>query len=198
MLWQHYVFRRAQEVHPTWEILFERRKVRLLYIAGCGFDVRAQIVMKEFVQGLRESRAEIEDARLLLVGFTGYRLDDELKDETKINETALTEIFRELGPATGISVGSSSSTEDISASAALRQGFEEVLLQINVVTDVVLDVSSLPRVVYLSLLTGILSALIPNKDAPTLSTRRGLPFKSSSRKMLLWTRRSSPKIRAMI
>src|ERR1700680_1028623 len=111
MLWQHYVFRRAQEVHPTWEMLVERRKVRLLYIAGCGFDVRAQIVMKEFVQGLRESRAVIEDARLLLVGFTGYRLDDELRDETKINKTALTEIFGELGPATGISVGSSSSTE---------------------------------------------------------------------------------------
>jgi len=174
MLWQHYVFRRAQEVHPTWEMLFERRKVRLLYIAGCGFDVRAQIVMKQFVQGLRESRAEIEDAQLLLIGFTGYRLDDELREETKINEAALTEIFRELGPATGVSIGSSSSSEDVSASAALRQGLEEVLSHLSGVTDVVLDVSSLPRVVYLSLLTGILSALIPDKNAPNALHAKGI------------------------
>jgi hypothetical protein len=176
MLWQHYVFRRGQEVHPTWEMLFERRKVRLLYIAGCGFDVRAQIIMKEFVQGLRESRAEMLDARLLLIGFTGYQLDDGLRDETKSNETALTEIFRELGPATGISVGSSSSSVDISAGAALRQGLEEVLSRLDGVTDVVLDVSSLPRVVYLSLLTGILSTLIPHKDAPNALYAQGVTF----------------------
>jgi hypothetical protein len=176
MLWQHYVFRRAQEVHPTWEMLFERRKVRLLYIAGCGFDVRAQIVMREFVQGLRESRAEIEDAQLLLIGFTGYRLDEELREETKINEAALTSIFRELGPATGVSIGSSSSSQDVSASAALRQGLEEVLLHLSGVTDVVLDVSSLPRVVYLSLLTGILSALIPDKNAPNALHAKGITF----------------------
>src|ERR1035438_8534740 len=176
MLWQHYVFRRGQEVHPTWEMLFERRKVRLLHIAGGGFDVRAQIVMKEFVQGLRESRAEMLDARLLLIGFTGYQLDDGLKDETKSNEIALTKIFRELGPATGISVGSSSSSDDISASAALRQGLEEVLLHLTGVTDIVLDVSSLPRVVYLSLLTGILSALIPHKDAPNALYAQGVTF----------------------
>lgn len=157
-------------------MLFERRKVRLLYLAGCGFDVRAQIVMKEFVQGLRESRAEMLDARLLLIGFTGYQLDDGLRDETKSNEVALTEIFRELGPATGISVGSSSSSEDISAGVALRQGLEEVLSRLDGVTDIVLDVSSLPRVVYLSLLTGILSTLIPHKDAPNALYAQGVTF----------------------
>lgn len=176
MLWQHYVFRRGREVHPTWEMLFEGRKVRLLYIAGCGFDVRAQTVMKEFVQGLRESGAQIEDARLLLVGFTGYQLDDALRDQTNINEAELTDIFKPLGSATGVSVGSSSSSEDISASAALRQGLEEVLAHLNGVTDIVLDVSSLPRVVYLSLLTGILSALVPNKEAPNALYAQGVTF----------------------
>ena len=51
-----------------------------------------------------------------------------------------------------------------------------MLLQLNVVTDIVLDVSSLPRVVYLSLLTGILSALIPNKDAPNALYAHGVTF----------------------
>jgi len=49
MLWQHYVLRRGQEVHPTWDLLFRSRALKLLYIAGSGFDLRAQTVMKEFV-----------------------------------------------------------------------------------------------------------------------------------------------------
>ena len=176
MLWQHYVFRRATEIHPTWELLFDRRKVRLLYIAGCGFDVRTQTVMREFVQSLQESTAEIEDARLLLVGFSGYHLDQALQDQTKSNETALTEIFKELGTPVSVTFGSSNSGDDISASAAMRQGLEKVLTHVNGVTDVVLDVSSLPRVVYLSLLTGILSTLVPDKEAPNALYAKGVTF----------------------
>src|SRR5438874_2103130 len=157
MLWQHYVFRRSAEIYPTWEMLFDRRKVRLLYIAGCGFDVRTQIVMKEFVRSLRESSAEIEMAELLLVGFGGYRLDQALQDQTRSNEQALTEIFKEIGKPTSVIFGSSNPNDDISGSTAIRQGVEDVQKHLETVTDIVLDVSSLPRVVYLSLLTGILS-----------------------------------------
>src|SRR5258708_5095941 len=146
-------------------MLFDRRRVRLLYIAGCGFDVRNQVVMKEFVQSLRESSAEIEAAQLLLIGFTGYQLDQALQDQTKINEGALTEIFSGLGAPVSVKFGTSDAREDISASTAMRQGLEEVLTHLSDVTDIVLDVSSLPRVIYLSLLTGILSTLVPNKDA---------------------------------
>lgn len=107
MLWQHYVFRRGSELHPTWEMLFDHRKLRLLYIAGCGFDVRNQVVMKEFVQSLRESSAEIKAAQLLLIGFTGYQLDQALQDQTKINKDALTEIFGGLGASVSVNFGTS-------------------------------------------------------------------------------------------
>src|SRR5262245_43449490 len=40
MLWKHYVYRRGDGVHELWEPLFKRRPMRLLYIAGKGFDVR--------------------------------------------------------------------------------------------------------------------------------------------------------------
>jgi hypothetical protein len=176
MLWQHYVFRRGSELHPTWEMLFDRRKVRLLYITGCGFDVRNQIVMKEFVQSLRESSAEVESAQLLLAGFSGYQLDQALQDQTKTNESALTEIFSELGAPVVVTFGSSNSGEDESGSTAMRQGLEEVLRHLAGVTDVVLDVSSLPRVVYLSLLTGILSTLLPDKAAPNALYANGVTF----------------------
>ena len=126
MLWQHYVFRRGGEIYPMWETLFERRKVRLLYIAGCGFDIRTQKVMREFVRSLRESSAEIDKAELLLVGFSGYRLDQALQDQTKSNQTALTDIFGEIGQPVSVTFGSSNSGDDVSASTAIRQGVAEV------------------------------------------------------------------------
>ena len=51
MLWDHYVFRRGNAVHDLWDDLMKDRPVDLLYIAGRGFDVRAQTVMREFVTG---------------------------------------------------------------------------------------------------------------------------------------------------
>src|SRR5207302_5529294 len=75
---------------------------------------------------------------------------------------------------TNMRIGSSAGGEDdISASNALRIGTEAVLKMVNSHTDIILDVSSLPRVVYLALLTALLSKLIPDKNAPSpLSANR--------------------------
>jgi hypothetical protein len=177
MLWQHYVFRRGQEIHPTWDLLFEHRPTRLLYIAGLGFDVRAQAVMRAFVENLREARPVIEQANLLLVGFTGYELSNELREQTDENGRVLAELFKVLGDTTTVSIGSSiPGEEDISASTALRLGTEQALTHLDQQTDVVLDVSSLPRVVYLALMTAILHKLIPNKAAPNALFANGVNF----------------------
>ena len=177
MLWKHYVLRRGSEIHPTWEAFYDARKVRLVYIAGCGFDTRVQSVMREFVQAIRESSATIESATLLLIGLPGYNLDTALQDETKNNAAALKDLFKELGPSViDVAFKSSISGDDVSGSNALRQGLAQVVGLINDVTDIVLDVSSLPRVVYLSLLTGILSTLVPNKHAPNALYAGGVTF----------------------
>lgn len=177
MLWQHYVFRRAGEVYPTWEMMFDRRKTRVLYIAGWGFDIRTQTVMREFVRSLQESSANVEHAELLLIEFRGYRLDDALQEQTRSNGEALKDIFKGLGEQqTTVAFGSSGAEDDISAVIAMRQGVEEVQKHLEGMTDIVLDVSSLPRVIYLSILTGILSVLVPNKDAPNALYANGVTF----------------------
>ena len=51
MLWDHYVYRRGDEVPELWDSLLSTDPVNLLYIAGRGFDVRAQTVMRDFVAG---------------------------------------------------------------------------------------------------------------------------------------------------
>lgn len=177
MLWQYYVFRRGQEIHSTWDLLFANRPIRLLYIAGSGFDVRTQKVLRELADNLREARPAIQQAKLLLVAFTGYQLSEELRNQTDENAKVLTEMFKEFGDTTTVSIGSSiPEEEDISASTALRLGMERALAHLDQQTDVILDVSSLPRVVYLALLTAILDKLVPNKDEPNALFANGVNF----------------------
>jgi hypothetical protein len=165
MLWDHYVFRRGNEVHALWEQIHNKRPLRLLYIAGRGFDVRAQAVMREYVGTLRSNGYEIDEAKLLLVGFVGYELDQDIVEITEENAAELTRIFAPLGQAETVMIGQTDADgeADLSATNALRLGVQKILALIGSQTDIVLDVSSLPRVAYLALLTSILSKLVPNR-----------------------------------
>ena len=49
MLWEHYVFRRGPEVQETWDQMFRKKRTRLLYVTGRGFDIRGQAAMFSFV-----------------------------------------------------------------------------------------------------------------------------------------------------
>lgn len=165
MLWNHYVFRRGKGVHELWDRMHHKGKLRLLYIAGRGFDVRAQAVMKQYVANLKASGCEVVSAKLVLLAFTGYALEQDVQDLTEENAAALEQMFSPLGPVEVVTMGGSSDGEDdIGASNALRLATQEVLAHIADQTDVVLDVSSLPRMTYLALLTGILTKLIPSRS----------------------------------
>lgn len=165
MLWDHYVFRRGRDVHELWDQLFDSRPARILYIAGRGFDVRAQTVMHEFVSSMQTSGRKVEEAKLLLLGFSGYTLDHEISQLTEENSAALQSVFAPLGGCQIITVGGASDGEDdLSAGTALRLGTSKVLAEVTNQTDIILDVSSLPRVAYLSLLTSLLNKLVPDKN----------------------------------
>lgn len=166
MLWNHYVFRRGKGVHDLWDRMHHKRRLRLLYIAGRGFDVRAQTVMKQYVANLQASDCEVVSAKLILLALPGYALEDDVQDLTEENAKALEQIFSPLGRAQVVTMGASSDGEDdIGATNALRLATHEVLTHLaSDLTDVVLDVSSLPRMTYLALLTGILAKLIPDRS----------------------------------
>ncbi len=165
MLWEHYVFRRGESVHELWEPLFARRPIRLLYIAGRGFDVRAQVAMRECIASIGSSSTTVERAELVLLRLTGYQLDSSLLELTEQNAQTLESIFSAIGTAESITIGTSASgDEEISVAQAIRGGVENVLRRVSDQTDIVLDVSSLPRVVYLALMTNILNRLVPDKE----------------------------------
>lgn len=166
-LWNRYVFCRGAETQDMWDQMFQQRRVegravRLLYVGGRGFDVRAQAVMDRFVGSLSGASCTIAKAELLLVGFSGYLLSDELQRQTEENAAALESRFAAIGSARTITIDSSGEGEDdLSASTALRRGTAEVLAAVTDQTDIVLDVSSLPRIAYLSLMLALLQRLIP-------------------------------------
>lgn len=171
MIWDKYVFRHGIEVEDLWDQMYlqhydQKLPLRILYIAGRGFDVRAKIVMQKFVDRLVESGCEIADAKLLLVGFSGYELTPELDDLTEENAASLEAIFSAIGETDSIILGGSAEGEDdVSATVALRYCADQMLGHVDDQTDIILDVSSLPRIAYLTILLSLLAKILPHGDS---------------------------------
>lgn len=132
-------------------------------------------MMRSFAANAKDASRTFAKAHLAMVGFSGYQLSEELIAETEENARQMVREFTLISENATIETvvfggNSSSGDEDdeISPSNALRLGTAEVLKDLSDYTDIVLDASSLPRVVYLSLLTALLERLIPDKtiDAP--------------------------------
>lgn len=176
MLWNQYVFRRGAGANELWDRLFEKRPLRLLYIAGSGFDVRAQTVMRELVDSIQSSGAIIEDAKLVLLNFSNYRLDTSLEELTEQNGRELAKIFSVIGSVEHVPFGVSEDEDELSASSKLRFGTNEVLNKVSDQTDIILDASSLPRVIYLALMTSLLNYLIPDRTIDNPLAAGGVNF----------------------
>jgi len=177
MIWQQYVYRRGNEVPALWDALFRKRKPKLLYIAGQGFDIRVIKVMEKFLSTLKDIGGEVGDAKLLLIEVGGYELSDELIEQTKENGAALESLFASIGSVSKLSIGAPEDEEDdLTATQLLQSGVKNIISNIDQYTDIILDVSSLPRVIYLSLLVGILGKLIPDKNDPEALYAKGINF----------------------
>ena len=175
MLWQHYVFRRGMAVSDMWDRFFRDRPLNLLYIGGRGFDPRAQTTITKFVRSVVSSAARVEAADLLLVGLSRYELDDDLKAATEENATFLRNTFSVLGQTAELIMDARAEGEDeLSTSNALRNGVETLLTRVPGRTDIILDISSLPRVAYLAIMTGLLHYLVPDKAAPNALAAGGV------------------------
>jgi hypothetical protein len=175
MLWQYYVFRRGMAVSDLWNRFFRDRSLNLLYIAGRGFDPRSQITIAKFVDGVMSSSVKVEAADLLLVALQRYELDADLEAATEENATVLRNTFSALGHTADLIIDARAEGEDeLSTSNALRKGVGAILERIPRRTDIVLDVSSLPRVAYLAIMTGLLHRLVPDKTVPNALAAGGV------------------------
>jgi len=181
MLWEQYVFQRGTKVQDLWERMYRDRReaekpVKILYIAGRGFDVRANAVLEKYVESVSESACRIEKAELVLVGFSSYQLSQELQEQTDENAKILSSLFERLGSTTTVHIGANGEEEDISAASLLRQGNDQLMQLISDHTDIVLDVSSLPRIAYLSFMLALLQRLVKVNGNSYLLSGGGVTF----------------------
>ena len=168
MLWDQYVFRREPEVLGLWDDMFRPRQSKVLFVAGCGFDVRVTSVLKRFLDSARTGHYDLKDPILLLIELSGYELDDELQEQTTDNSVALRALFEPFGTVITMPLQLAGGSEEHRTTHALREAAQVLKSHVMGRTDIVLEVSSLPRVVYLTLMTSLLGHLIPNvlaKDA---------------------------------
>ncbi|WP_313606791.1 hypothetical protein [Rhizobium sp.] len=181
MIWENYVFRRGVEVEDLWDDMYADRKannrsMRLLYIAGRGFDLRANNVISAYVERLNASGCKVDQATLLLVGFGGYQLSAELEALTNENASILEGIFGTIGKVETYFIDETEEDEELNATIMLRLGASKILDYLEGVTDIVLDVSSLPRIAYLTILLSILARIIPATGDKNLLTHGGVTF----------------------
>lgn len=177
VLWERYVFRRGSGVIELWDDLFRDRtpRARPLFVAGCGFDVRVRAVFERFLQSARVGDYALEDPTLLLIEYAGYELEPQLRQQTAENCSALRELFELFGRVITVKV-QLTGDEELRTTTALREAAQAVNAHITGRTDILLDVSSLPRVLYLSLMTSVLARLIPDVRASAARVAGGVNF----------------------
>jgi len=177
MLWDNYVFAVGNQAHELWDSMYADGEASILFISGIGFDTRGCIVLESFLENLRNSNARIRKFKLLLIDFAGYELGEDLSTLTKNNEKRMRNAFANFGEIEDVSIRTSADgDDDLSPSMALKLGTEKVTDHIQGYTDVILDVSSLPRVVYISLMAGILRKLIPDFSSENSLYAKGVNF----------------------
>lgn len=172
-LWERYVFRRGLGVIELWDALFRERKRKPLLVAGCGFDVRVRAVLESFLDSARMGKYPLEDPALLLIEYSGYELESTLQRQTEENCRTLRALFEPIGRVITISL-QLAGDEEHRTPQALREASQVLNTQLAGRTDVLLDVSSLPRVVYLALMTGALGQLVPDVTAAGALVAGGL------------------------
>jgi hypothetical protein len=175
LLWDRYVFRRGLKVVDLWDDVFRFRKAAPLFVAGCGFDVRVRTVLERFLESARIGKYQFQDPILLLIEYSGYELDSALQQQTEENCAALRTLFEPVGQVITMPL-QLTGDEEHRATGALRDAASTLVKHLSGRSDVLLDVSSLPRVVYLALMTSVLGRLIPDVSAPSARVAGGVTF----------------------
>lgn len=174
MLWENYVFNVGDGVSELWESMYSTGKYRTIYITGNGFDARSTKVLENYVATVYPLLEKPENVDLLLVDFQDFEISDELRELTEKSEASAKKQFDKLGTVKKIPLKITETEE--SATAALQRGVLNILQYLNTYDDIVLDVSSLPKSVYVSIITAILRKLVPNPRTDNSLNAGGVNF----------------------
>lgn len=163
MWWDPYNLFRGEEFDRFWEDHLKTER-RLLFIVGMGFDPRMLGALRKIA--LLGPNAQRQCVAIDMRG--NYTNDDAASKSREKNVRGLAKLF----PGRTLEVRSLSPTDidgirNVSRNAAALFADIEAFRSY---TDIILDISALPRLVYLTLLNVLLGWLVsPETDVPCLS-----------------------------
>lgn len=162
MWWDPYILYRSEQFRDFWRKHLETDGRQLLFIVGAGFDPRVIGPAKEII-----ACAPDVARRCLAIDMSeGYGTDDAASGLSARNRAGLQELF----PGDRLEIRSLITTDadgirDVSRSAAVL--FADLETWIGDYTDIIVDISALPRLVYLTVLNTLLTYLVkPDAEAP--------------------------------
>jgi hypothetical protein len=162
MWWEPYNLYRSDQFQAFWRQHLEESGRRLLFIVGAGFDPRVIGPAKEII-----ACAPNVERRCLAIDMSeGYGTDEAASKLGARNRAELGALF----PDNRLEVRQLVTTDrdgirDVSRSAAVL--FADLQTWIGEYTDIVVDISALPRLVYLTILNTLLAYLVdPDAEVP--------------------------------
>jgi hypothetical protein len=162
MWWDPYNLYRSEQFRGFWRKHLEAHGRRLLFIVGAGFDPRVIGPAKEII-----ACAPGVTRRCLAIDMSeGYGTDEAASDLGAQNRAGLQALF----PGDALEIRHLITTDadgirDVSRSAAVL--LADFQTWIGDYTDIIVDISALPRLVYLTVLNTLLSHLVkPDAVAP--------------------------------
>ena len=162
MWWDPYNLYRSEQFRGFWGKHLQTPGRRLLFIVGAGFDPRVIGPAKEII-----ACAPDVTRRCLAIDMSeGYGTDEVATDLGVQNRAGLQALFAgdalEFRP---LITTDADGIRDVSRSAAVL--FADFETWIGDYTDIIVDISALPRLVYLTLLNTLLTHLVkPDAEAP--------------------------------
>lgn len=162
MWWDPYNLFRGEQFHDFWRQHLETHERRLLFIVGAGFDPRVIGPAREIIA----SAPHVARKCLAIDMSEGYGTDETASKLGERNRAGLQELF----PGDALEIRLLVTTDadgirDVSRSAAVLLADSETWL--GDYTDIIVDISALPRLVYLTILNTLLTHLVKaDAEAP--------------------------------
>ncbi len=161
MWWDPYNLYRADRFGTFWRDHLAAGERRLLFIVGAGFDPRV-IGPSDRDRRVRAGRS----AKCIAIDMSeGYGTDDAASELGVRNPPGPPGLFGDRLEIRHLVTTDADGIRDVSRSAAVL--FADLETWIGDHTDIIVDISALPRLVYLTLLNTLLAHLVkPDADAP--------------------------------
>lgn len=170
MRWENYLMKHGKEFIPFWEKLLSEKERNLLFVMGLGFDPRMckglEVILKSGGSGKRDC---------LLIEYDEGS-DSPSKDHVNLvalNLQALKKLLDGRGAIKSYKLQMQSNDGQLGLASQASKVFKD-LKSLEEFTDVVVDISAIPKGIYLSLIAKLL-ALIDYSSSDTKSYYVDIP-----------------------